>query len=524
MRAAIYIRWSTEDQGEGTTLDVQLDACRAYALSQGWQTGEELVFVDDGISGATMDRPALRRLREAVAGGLVDCVVVYKLDRLSRSVLDMLKLVLEEWKDRCHVKSAREPIDTMSATGRMFFYQLMSFAEWERAVIRDRMFAGKVRRAQEGKDPGITVPFGYVKEAGGTIAVDGRTAPAVQRIFRLYLSGLGCRAISRVLHQEGILSPGGGQWSQASVAQVLGNPAYTGVLWYGKKVTRGDRRVKAAEPLAVKEGFFPPLVSRAEFESVQRLRVQRPGVGKGGGRAVRSRHLLTGVLRCQCGHAMIARRFSKGARSYSYYACSAVQHAGPHRCGAGCIRQQALDGLVAGELLRRFRGARERVATVVARENRDRCLAATAACEAAAAEVRRLDEAEKRLKGMMVDGRMTMAEYRELRGTLAEKLAAARAALGRARQNQELAPLAVEADSLNTRLLAHTDEWEALGQVERKQLLGQFVSAVRVYRDKGAGELSCEICWRWGAPEAPATPRNGAEIRSSGRHRLPSSF
>lgn len=113
-KVAIYIRWSTEDQGEGTTLDVQLEACRAYMASQGWSYREELVYVDDGVSGATMERPALTRLRAAVAQGQVECVVVYKLDRLSRSVADTARLVMDEWEGICSVKSAREPIEVGS--------------------------------------------------------------------------------------------------------------------------------------------------------------------------------------------------------------------------------------------------------------------------------------------------------------------------------------------------------------------------------------------------------------------------
>jgi site-specific DNA recombinase len=110
-RVGIYIRWSTEDQGEGTTLAVQREACQSYIHSQGWTPSDALTFVDDGISGGTVDRPALTRLRAAVRAGEVDCVVVYKLDRLSRSVVDMVKLVLEEWDGHCYLKSAREPLE-----------------------------------------------------------------------------------------------------------------------------------------------------------------------------------------------------------------------------------------------------------------------------------------------------------------------------------------------------------------------------------------------------------------------------
>jgi site-specific DNA recombinase len=165
MQAAIYIRWSTEDQGDGTTLDVQLEACRAYLAGQGWPFNPGHIFIDEGVSGATLQRPALTRLREAVARGQVDCVVVYKLDRLSRSVVDVVKLVLDEWDGRCCVKSAREPIDTQTQ-------------------------AGKLRRAQEGRNPGMPAAYGFRLGPAGLPEPCEPEARVVGLIFRLYLAGL----------------------------------------------------------------------------------------------------------------------------------------------------------------------------------------------------------------------------------------------------------------------------------------------------------------------------------------------
>jgi site-specific DNA recombinase len=96
-KVAIYIRWSTDDQSDGTTLEVQQEGCKHYLLSQGWVVNEDLIFVDDGWSGGNLERPAMTRMRTLVRAGKVDCVVVFKLDRLSRSVIDMVNLVLEEW-------------------------------------------------------------------------------------------------------------------------------------------------------------------------------------------------------------------------------------------------------------------------------------------------------------------------------------------------------------------------------------------------------------------------------------------
>ena len=119
-KVAAYVRWSTDEQTDGTTLEVQLEPCRLFIQSQGWLIREDLVFVDDGHSGGSLNRPGLNRLREVVRGGNVSCVVVYKLDRLSRSVLDTA-LVLQEWEGICSIRSTREPVDTTNPTGSILF-------------------------------------------------------------------------------------------------------------------------------------------------------------------------------------------------------------------------------------------------------------------------------------------------------------------------------------------------------------------------------------------------------------------
>jgi len=111
-KVAIYIRWSTEDQTEGTTLDVQTDGCSHFVKSQGWIVNPNLVFIDDGYSGGNLDRPALAKMRKQILAGQIDCVVTFKIDRLSRNVVDTVNLVLREWENRCYFKSAREAIDT----------------------------------------------------------------------------------------------------------------------------------------------------------------------------------------------------------------------------------------------------------------------------------------------------------------------------------------------------------------------------------------------------------------------------
>ncbi|HYG57206.1 MAG TPA: recombinase family protein, partial [Symbiobacteriaceae bacterium] len=217
-RVALYIRWSTDEQTEGTTLETQKERCSLYVRSQGWQVSEELIFIDDGYSGGSLERPALSRLRSLIGAGKVDCVVSYSLDRLSRSVADTVQLVQHEWLGRCVYRSASQPISTEDGnpTGQLIFNILASFAEFERALIRDRTHSGLVRRARQGKYPGTRVPpYGYSRDGKGQLAVEPARAAVVRRMFAMAASGpagQGPTAIARALEAEGIPSPSGGPW------------------------------------------------------------------------------------------------------------------------------------------------------------------------------------------------------------------------------------------------------------------------------------------------------------------------
>lgn len=525
-RVAIYIRWSTEDQGEGTTLEVQREACKAFIISQGWRFRNDLIFVDDGISGASMERPALGRLRALVKRREVDCVVVFKLDRLSRSVLDMLKLVMEEWDGLCAVKSAKEPIDTISPTGRMFFYQLMSFAEWERNVIRDRMFSGRLRRAQEGKLPGFTLPYGFRKEpATGAVVQVPEQAAVVRRIFQLYLGGLGARLVTRKLMEQGYTSPSGAAWTEPMVMKVIRNPAYKGTLVFGRTRRVKGKVVPAKEPHVVREGVFPAIVRAEDWEAAQKLRRERPAPGQGrghfNGRTAASENLLTGLLRCTCGRSCTGVRVRAGRAEYRYYACAGSHNTGSHICDSGNVRQESLDELVTAKLLAHFRGAgaRERLAEQLTARVRDAHRQALRERQAAEQELARLAESERRVKGLMIDGRLSVEEYRELQAEVAAKLAEARTALTRAVETEAQAEAAAGREEQNSSLCDRLGEWEMLSTAEKKLLLRQFVAGIEVCRDKGTGTVICEIAWRFATPEGANPVEFSAHPRGAGRGR-----
>ncbi|HYF94124.1 MAG TPA: recombinase family protein [Symbiobacteriaceae bacterium] len=493
-RVAVYIRWSTEEQSEGTTLQVQQEACEHYVRAQGWQFRPDLVFVDDGYSGGTMDRPGLTALRRTVKDGKVTCVVVFKLDRLSRSVLDTVSLVLQEWEGVCYIKSTREPVDTTSPAGKMFFYMLASYAEWERSVIRERTMSGKVKRAQQGKNPGGSAPYGYARgDRPGEVVVHEQEAAIVRRIFAEYAAGRGLHQIAAGLNQTGAKPRRSTRWFPTTIAQMLANPLYLGVREYGRTTlvppnlrrTVGKRRLAFAEPRYARvEGAVPAIVPAQLAEQVRRVQASKAGVA--GRRALAPDFLLTGIARCRCGAGL--RGDSRASRGLRYYRCMNAAASHPAPCPSGLIPAAELEAAVVEQVRRVFDPA-----------NLEQYLAGWES-----ELMRQRAEAEARLAAVREAGAVLLRKRAKLdadydAGDLPAKLYAERVEW----LEQEQAGLAgQEAEALQGResarrapvdlaeyraLGAAVDAWDHLSPEERKQLLRFALDTCIVWRSPARG-------------------------------------
>ncbi|HYF94359.1 MAG TPA: recombinase family protein [Symbiobacteriaceae bacterium] len=520
-KVAIYIRWSTEDQGEGTTLEVQSETCRAYLISQGWVVNGELVFIDDGYSGGSIDRPAMGKLRAAVAAGQVHCVVVYKLDRLSRSVVDTVNLVCREWDGKCSIKSAREPIDTTTHAGKMFFYTLVNYAEWERSVIKERTFSGKMRRAQEGRNPGFRPPYGYAAGEGGAFALVPGEAVIVQRIYREYLSGMGLRQIVTRLNKEGIPPREARMWGQSTVQRILANPAYMGRLEYGRRRQVGSSRIKKKAVVAVDSSMIPVIIAREDWEAVQAVKESRPGFGKGqgSGRAAVSSSLLTGLLKCsRCGHGFAGKSLS---HPYHYYRCMGVHMKSSAYCDCGGIRQDLLDELVVSTLRKLYGGeeAKDRLIRQATSHFERQLVEARGALKSLASDVERLAAEEQRLKRMLRAGELTVVEYRELKADLEKEGAELRRSEDRLRSSEKQALAGLNGQERLRETLTQVDEWDRLPHNGRKQLLRQFIQEIRAYRAMRSATVECHIVWRWDSERSgePPVPTEQYVVAEQGR-------
>jgi site-specific DNA recombinase len=323
VRCAIYTRKSSEEglEQDFNSLHAQREACAAYVLSQaseGWVLNAD-EYDDGGISGGTLERPALQRLLDDVADGKVHIIVVYKVDRLTRSLLDFAKLVERFDKAGVSFVSITQSFNTTTSMGRLTLNMLLSFAQFEREVtaerIRDKIAASKAK----GMWMGGTPPLGYAKNERSLRIVETEAA-FVRDVFARYLELGTVRRLVEDLAARGITSPvrtlasgrqtGGGPLGRGQLYYLLSNPIYLGLIRHRDKTY---------------PGLHLPIIDAATWDAVQarladntqgteRVRIHRPS-------------LLAGLVQDEAGGALIASHASKagsgkgvgGRVRYRYY-------------------------------------------------------------------------------------------------------------------------------------------------------------------------------------------------------------
>ncbi len=508
---AIYVRWSTEEQGEGTTLQEQLERGKAYLASQGWKVSENLIFIDDGYSGATLDRPAMTQLRAAVKKGQVDCVVSLKIDRLSRSLVDCVELVLREWEGTCHYKSVSQPVNTTDALGRVFFAILAGFAEYERALIRERTYSGLLRRVKEGGAWGSgKPPYGYTRVAKGKLGINEEEASVVRLIFGLVVDErLGPSAIAARLNTMGIPGPEGKGWWAFTIRSLLRARIYIGYPEFGRRFwvqkPNGKRVLKKREQPLVEPDRVPELaiLSEQTFEAAQRVLVEWSDKVKEQGPRVKASHLLTGVLRCRCGGRMITGYDRLGRR---YYRCSNKEIArGGIGCptGGGFVYAHVIEPIVGDEVMKRFPDREETIARVRERWEKEQSEGSLAgeAVKQRLAELGRLaeklDEDLARVVRQARKGEITLKEKRAFEADIEaerQEILTQRDALEREAAAQESSKAELEA---LLDWMERIDHWSELTLETQKEILGRVLDYMEVYKPKGKGKVpEVDFYWR----------------------------
>ncbi len=332
MKTALYLRVSTEDQAkEGYSLEVQRETLEAFAKREGLEVYQ--VYSDDGISGYTSDRPALKALLADAKSGKFGLVLVAKLDRFSRNLRDLLNLVEELCACGVGFKSAGEPFDTTTSAGKLMFQQLGSFAEFERNRIAERVFPGMVKGAMQGNWLGSRfAPYGYTyNKQAKLLEVAETEAEVVRQIFALYLEGKSTWAIASMLSKKGVKNRRGNHFGSKTIGDILNNRIYTGtIVWNArhydktKKTPKGYKYVKnAPEKVIVSRGKHKAIIGDEVFAQAQKLRAERRISMR---RAKPGDYLLSGLLFCgKCNHKYIGASSVSNHRTKAtkkWYRCS----------------------------------------------------------------------------------------------------------------------------------------------------------------------------------------------------------
>jgi DNA invertase Pin-like site-specific DNA recombinase len=312
-RCAIYTRKSTEHNLDlaFNSLDAQREACEAYIKSQsheGWRLLPHH-YDDGGLSGASLERPALQQLLEAVRSGRVDIIVVYKVDRLTRSLADFAKLV--ELFDEHNVSfvSVTQSFNTTSSMGRLTLNVLLSFAQFEREVIGERVRDKIAASKRRGLWMGGTVPLGYRNESK-RLVVEDDDADLVRRIFQLYLDLGSVGAVVKTLDAGGVRTRKGLRFGVGATAQILSNRTYLGeIVW------KGEVHKAEHEPIIDAE-TFTAVQDKLTASAVERRDRARNRI-----------FILAGLLHDDAGNHMSPSHANKKGVRYRYYVSQALlQH------------------------------------------------------------------------------------------------------------------------------------------------------------------------------------------------------
>lgn len=332
MRVGLYPRVSGHEQEDNYSIPEQIDRMKKYCESRDWMVYK--IYTDSAYSGSNMDRPGLQDMIKDCQNGKLDMVLVYKLDRLSRSQKDTLFLIEDVFeKNGVGFTSMTENFDTSTPHGKFIIGILSVFAQLEREKIKERTMIGKDSRAKEGKwHGGKWVPIGYDYE-NGDLVPNEYEAMQVREIADLFLKGTHVRTIERMMTEKGYRHKHG-EWDAKTIKRVLKNPVNIGMIKNRDKWHKG---------------IHEPIIEQKTFDEIQKLMQDRR---EKYGAARPHQSLLGGILYCKNCGARYARQSYNGIYYYMCYSRSKKMKKmiKDPTCKNRNFRMEELEGIVLSEI------------------------------------------------------------------------------------------------------------------------------------------------------------------------------
>lgn len=398
-----YIRVSTERQVEGYSIEGQITQIEQYCQFNGYELVD--IYADRGISGKSMNRPELQRMLNDAKNGKLDCVMVYKTNRLARNTSDLLTIVEELHRQNVEFFSLSERMEVKNSTGKLMLQILASFSEFERNTILENIYTGQRQRALEGYYQG-NLPLGYnnIPDNKKELMINQHEANIVKYIFESYAKGHGYRKIANALNHKGYVTKKGNPFSISAVTYILSNPFYIGKIQFAKYKDWNDKRRKGLnDKPVIAEGKHTPIISQSLWDKVQARKRQvseKPQVhGKG-------TNILTGIISCpQCSAPMAASNTTNTLKDGTkkrirYYSCSNFRNKGSKVCSANSVRADVIEKYVMDQILEIVKSDKV-LKQVVERVNQENQVDVAALNHDIAYKQQQFDEISTKLKNLI---------------------------------------------------------------------------------------------------------------------------
>ncbi len=481
VRCAIYTRKSTEEglEQEFNSLDAQRESAEAFIRSQsheGWTCLADR-YDDGGFTGGNMERPALQRLLTDIAAGKIDLVVCYKVDRLSRSLLDFAKMMETFEQHSVSFVSITQQFNSATSMGRLVLNVLLSFAQFEREIIAERTRDKMAATRRKGKWSGGMPVLGYdLDPRGRRLHVNEGEAERVRAIFALYLEHqallpvvqeLACRGwVGKCWQTRNGRQCGGRPFTKTSLYRLLTNVLYAGKVRYKDEIHDGEQ---------------PALIAADTFGRVQAL-LKSHGPEVGPPSVHRFTALLKGLLRCVCCNCAMtpAHTTRKGGLRYRYYTCVHAQKNGWQNCPSKSIPAGPIEQLVVEQIQRLGRDplVLEQLLTTIRHKDEVRLAEWEGECVGLERDLLRGQSEVRKLlaevsAGTSSSGAVTrLAELQARRAQIEQRLARLRGQM-EALQQERLDQLAVQ-----EALSGLVPTWETLTPNEQARVVRLLISQV----------------------------------------------
>lgn len=398
-----YIRVSTERQVEGYSIEGQITKIEQYCQFNGYELVD--IYADRGISGKSMNRPELQRMLNDAKNGKLDCVMVYKTNRLARNTSDLLTIVEELHRQNVEFFSLSERMEVKNSTGKLMLQILASFSEFERNTILENIYTGQYQRALEGYYQG-NLPLGYnnIPDNKKELMINQHEANIVKYIFESYAKGHGYRKIANALNHKGYVTKKGNPFSISAVTYILSNPFYIGKIQFAKYKDWNDKRRKGLnDKPVIAEGKHTPIISQSLWDKVQARKKQVSEKPQAHGKGT---NILTGLISCpQCSAPMAASNTTNTLKDGTkkrirYYSCSNFRNKGSKVCSANSVRADVIEKYVMDQILEIVKSDKV-ITQVVERVNQENQIDVAAINHDIAYKQQQFDEINTKLKNLI---------------------------------------------------------------------------------------------------------------------------